>query len=449
MENSRYNPLLLLPISGFYPLIFMLPMVTFAATPSQEQMWEIIQQQQQMIEELKSELVRTKQKTAENESRIDSTAEEVEATAVAVEEVANVSGSTAGNWSDKTTMGGYGELHYNSLNDDNDTIGGDDDLDRIDFHRFVLYFGHAFNDSLRMFSEVEIEHALVGDDEPGEVELEQAWIEMDLTDHHRARVGLDILPIGLINPTHEPNTFYGVERNKVESEIIPTTWWEAGAGLIGEIMPGWNYDIVAHSGLRVPTTGSSAFRPRSGRLKVAEADDTDIAFTGRLRYTAIPGLELGIAGQYQHDVTGTADLYEIDATLFEAHVDYKHNSGLGLRALYARWDYGDDDLPVPGIDPDTFDADTLDGWYVEPAYRLKLPGKIPGDLGVFARYEDWDERNQIDGAHQFEQFSRWVFGMNWWPHENVALKFDFQNEDADGSVDQVLDGVNLGIGYQF
>ena len=415
-----------------------------AATPTPEQMWEIIQQQQQVIEELKNKLEKTEQTAVAAESKATQATKEVEAAADAIEE-AQTTRTAGASWADKTSVGGYGELHYNRLNDENEHIGGIDDVDRVDFHRFVLFFGHEFTDRLRFFSELEVEHALSGESLPGEVELEQAWIEMDLTSHHRARAGLDILPIGIINPTHEPNTFYGVERNRVESEIIPSTWWEAGVGFNGEIAPGWNYDVITHSGLKVPTAGSSAFRPRSGRLKVANADDQDVAFTGRLRYTGIPGLEVGISGQYQSDITGTTDDIDIDATLFEGHVDWKHASGFGLKALYARWDMGDDST----LDPAIFNADTLDGWYVEPAYRFRLPISAAGEAGVFARYENWDERNNIAGAHRFEEFSRWVAGLNWWPNENVALKFDIQGEDADGPVDAVLDGINLGLGYQF
>jgi hypothetical protein len=410
-----------------------------AAPPTAEEMWEIIQQQQQTIEELKSKLEETDRKVTDTKTRMDQTEQKVEATADAVEQQ-STSGSTAASWADRTSIGGYGELHYNNQEDQ----VGDDDLNRVDFHRFVLYFGHEFTNDIRFFSELEVEHALAGDGEPGEVELEQGWIELDLNNQHRLRAGLDILPIGMINPTHEPNTFYGVERNRVETEIIPTTWWEAGLGFNGEIAPGWNYDVVAHSGLAVPTTGSSAFRPRSGRLKVAEADDQDLAVTGRLRYTGIPGLEVGVSTQYQSDITGTADSLDISATLFEGHVDYKHSSGLGLRALYARWDM--EDGGVGG--PETFNADTLQGWYVEPAYRFGVPGRIPGDLGIFARYENYDERNQLTPS-RFENFDRYVAGMNWWPHPSVVFKFDVQKEEADGQVARLLDGFNLGLGYQF
>lgn len=406
------------------------------APPTAEEMWEMIKQQQKTIEELKSQI-------SQNNQKVEEVADTVEDAVEAVEVAQTSSGAS---WADKTTVGGYGELHYNNLDDQNDTIGGDDSFDQVDFHRFVLYFGHQFNDDIRFFSELEIEHSLAGDDKPGEVEVEQAWLEMDITDQHRVRGGLDILPIGLINPTHEPNTFYGVERNRIETEIIPATWWEAGVGLIGEVAPGWNYDVVAHSGLMVPISGGSAFRPRSGRLKVAEARDQDIAVTGRVRYTGVPGLEVGVSGQYQADITGTADTFDIGATLFEGHVDWKHASGFGLRALYARWDLDSDN----GLDPASVNADTLDGWYIEPAYRFRIPNSRLGEIGVFARYSMWDERNRLSGADfRFEEFDEITVGMNWWPHQNVAVKFDYQWQDADGPVDSLFDGFNLGIGYQF
>ncbi|MBF8269662.1 MAG: hypothetical protein HW386_1371 [Gammaproteobacteria bacterium] len=417
-------------------------MIVFGAqaqTPTVEEMWRVIQQQQKTIEALQARLVQT-------ETQVKETAETVEITADAVEVVSKESERSVDGG---TSIGGYGELHYNTLND-NELGDGDDSIDQVDFHRFVLYFGHEFTDDLRFFSELEVEHALVKDSadgvNTGEVEVEQAWLEMDLNDQHRLRAGLDILPIGIFNVTHEPNTFYGVERNRVETEIIPSTWWEAGIGANGELAPGWNYDAVLHSGLVVNTGGGSRFRPRDGRLKVAEAKNQDWAMTGRIRYTGIPGLEVGVSGHYEADITGTADAYEIDATLFEGHVDWKHASGFGLRALYARWDMGDD----TGINPAVVDADTLAGWYVEPAYRFRLPSEMPGEAGIFGRYSVWDERNRLAGAlFKYEQFDQFSVGFNWWPHANVAFKFEAQWEDADGRVDRTFDGINLGLGYQF
>lgn len=405
--------------------------VMAAEPPTAEQMWEIIQQQQKTIEQLKSQV-------EQNNQKVDQVAGSVEEAVEAVEVAQSASSSS----SNKTTVGGYGELHYNSLDDDNPDIGGDDSRDRIDFHRFVVYLGHEFTDSIRFFSELEVEHSIAGDGQAGEVELEQAWIEMDINDQHRFRAGLDILPFGIINTTHEPNTFYGVERNTVETEIIPATWWEAGAGFNGEVAPGWNYDIVAHSGLEIRTSGSTTLRPRSGRRKVSEFDDPGLAVTGRIRYTGMPGLELALSGQYQEDASGKADTVDLSATLLEAHVDYKHNSGFGLRALYARWDF--DNTNQLGT---MVNQDDLAGWYVEPAYRF-TPGTIRGDLGVFARYSQYDARDDITGGN-YAEYDSWVVGVNWWPHDNVVFKFDYQNESADAPVDTLHDGINLGLGYQF
>ena len=62
--------------------------------------------------------------------------------------------------------------------------------------------------------------------------------------------GLFLTPVGILNETHEPPTFYGVERNNVEKNIIPTTWWEGGAMVQHEIMDGLSTDLSVTSGLK-------------------------------------------------------------------------------------------------------------------------------------------------------------------------------------------------------
>ncbi len=383
-----------------------------AETPSVEEMWETIQQQQKLIAVLKARLDDTDQRVTANEAKVEEATEEVEAAAEAFETAqTSMRGSS---WADRTTIGGYGELHYNNQEGD----------DEVDFHRFILYFGHEFTENIRFFSELELEHALAGEGKPGEVELEQAWIEADITDHHRLRVGLDILPVGLVSYNHEPNTFYGVERPEVEVRIIPSTWWEAGIGLNGELAPGWNYDAVLHSGLSTTTN------IRSGRQKVSEANADHPAVTARLRYTGIPGLEVGGSFQYQSDIT--AGIADNSATLFEGHVDWKHRTGLGLRALYTRWDL-DKVLSIAG-------DDTQYGYYIEPAYRFPL-GFISGEVGVFARWSELDYGNT-------KEEERIGFGINYWPIDQVAFKFDWINID-DVDADTSADTFNLGLAYQF
>lgn len=392
--------------------------------PSREEMWRIIQQQQAQIEALQRRQETTDRKVEATEQKIEVTEQKVEATGAAVEQVAaSGGGGASGGWWDRTSLGGYGELHYN---------GGD--KDEVDFHRFVLFIGHEFNDYIRFFAEVELEHAVAGDGQEGEVELEQAFVEIDIAENHALTAGVQLIPVGILNEVHEPPTFYGVERNQVETQIIPTTWWEAAAGAHGQLGGGFSYNALLHSGLEVdPAT----FDIRGGRQKVSEAPAEDGAVTGRLKWTGMPGVELSTTLQYQSDITQGAN--EAEALLFEAHVDAEMAAGpgrIGFRALGAVWD-------IDNATAEALGADEQYGWYVEPSYRFPI---WYGDLGVFTRYAMWDERagDSIDSARSQVQV-----GANYWPHPDVVFKVDYQFDDFEDSPSSEDDRVNLGFGYQF
>jgi len=375
-----------------------------ADPPSPDEMWNIIQQQQDEIAALKG--------------AVADTTEAVEATAQAVEE-----GSSASyGWWNKTSLGGYGEMHLNT-----------GDKDEIDFHRFVLFVGHEMSDQIRLFTEFELEHSLAGEGQPGEVELEQAYIEFDVTPNHHLLAGLWLMPMGIMNDTHEPPTFYGVERNNVEKNIIPTTWWECGVGARGNLENGIAYDIGAHSGLETPITGSSAYKIRNGRQKCAEAKAKDFAYSGRLSYTAVPGLKLAVSAQYQNDLTQGED--PTSAILIAPHVVYSKN-GFGLRALYAQWELDSDGASAVGRDEQA-------GWYIEPSYRWEMGHG--GDVGVFARYAAFDNEagNSTDSETQETNL-----GVNYWPHDDVVLKADYLFQEPPAGTD-ADNKVNVGVGFQF
>lgn len=342
-------------------------------------------------------------------------------------------------WAKNTQIGGYGELHLNQ-----DLGGGDNN--QIDFHRWVMFLNHSFSDRIKLYSEFELEHSLAGDGAPGEVELEQAYIDFTLDHGLSAKAGLFLLPVGLLNETHEPDTFFGVERNRVENTIIPTTWWEAGLGASQTLESGLGWDLAVHSGLNVPTSGSSAFRIRSGRQKVAEAAAESPAVTGRLRYNGVPGLSLSAFAQYQHDLTQTTSDEDNSAILVGGTLAYQ-NGGFGLKALIASWH----------IDGDSFEANDADhqwGGYIEPSYTWNFGGNQK--LGVFARYSHYEFArrsvgtndsgafNNNNGGGAFDQFD---VGLNYWPIDNVVLKVDYNHIiDEDDEVENLL---NFGVGYSF
>ena len=385
-----------------------------------EELWEIVQRQQAQIDELRFELGEARAAMAATNERVEETEVRVEATGDYVETLA-----AADSGAQKTTIGGYGELHYNNTKSD----AGDSD--EIDFHRFVLFFGHEFSDRVRFFSEFELEHSLAGDGAPGEVELEQAYVEYALTENTFAKTGLFLLPLGILNETHEPTTFYGVERNDVESIILPSTWWEAGAGMNGRLGNGLSWDAAIHSGLAMPTEGGSAFRVRSGRQKVAEAIASDPAYTMRLKFTGMRGLELAASYQYQADPSQVAGDGLDSGQLFTAHAIFQRG-WFGLRALYAGWNFD-------GFAVEAAGADKQDGWYVEPSLRFS------DKWGIYARYED------LDAARDQDKFTQSEFGLNYWPVPGVVLKVDYRVRDHSLPALAVrdFDSLSLGFGYNF
>jgi hypothetical protein len=365
---------------------------------------------------------------AENQalkSQLQATGQKIDATTEQVEKVVSATPSAKATWAENTRIAGYGELHYNNLDDQH----GTDDKNEIDFHRFVLFFGHDFSPRTRLFSELEVEHTIV-EGGRGAVELEQAYIEHDLNDTLTARGGVFLVPVGILNETHEPPTFYGVERNPVETLIIPGTWWEGGVGLSARLGNGFTLDGTFTSGFKGDAVDNYAVR--EARQELADGSlAKNAAYTARLKWTGVPGLEIAATAHYQSDFTQGLDATTGGAWLGETHAVLSRGP-FTLKALYAQWH-------LNGAGPAAVGADKQDGWYIEPSFKLSE------QVGVFTRYNRWD--NQA-GDSLDSRYSQWDLGVNYWLHPDVVLKADYQKQSAPAGATE-LTGFNLGIGYQF
>ena len=388
------------------------------------------------------------QAAAESAKQASETAEEAtevaEAAAEAIDDQAGVN-----RWFEKTQIGGYAEVLYNNGTQNSDN--SDNISKELDVQRFIFYIGHQFTDNLRFFSETELEHSRAGrsDDDPGHVELEQAYIEWDYAQNHSVLAGLHLPPVGIINETHEPETFYGVERPRVESRIIPTTYRVIGVKGHGQFADGFSYDLGIHEGLQFDDGDLDI---RDSRQSGARANAEELAGTARLKYTGMPGLEVAASVQYQSDMVqdeiSNSNLRrasipsdgDIDGLLTSAHVIYE-NGPFGLRALYSRWDIDDD---IEDLD-DGEGRDEMEGWYIEPSWRFA------NNLGIFGRATMIDERaGSNDGDAEDSEEMRYLLGFNYWLHPNVVFKADVQFEDDDDrDSDNDLDGFNLGVGWSF
>ena len=116
-----------------------------------------------------------------------------------------------------------------------------------------------------------------------------------LTREFNVRAGMMLVPIGIINERHEPPVYHGVERPFVDTVIIPTTWFEAGAGVHGEVgaasLPRLRDGAAQRAGVHARTKGI-----REGAQKGSKANVRNVAYTGRLEYVGVRSLMLGASG---------------------------------------------------------------------------------------------------------------------------------------------------------
>ena len=355
----------------------------------------------------------------------------------------------------RTVVGGYGEINYNNYKDDSLR-------DEFDLQRFILFLGHRFSERTRLYSEIEFEHSVIegGDSSSGEVAMEQAYIEQRLTDAGSAnlRAGLMLLPIGFLNEYHEPPVFYGVERNEVESRIIPTTWREIGFALQGYVADGLEYNagFTTTPDASLYTDASSGFK--SMRTKGNRVTANEFGYFAGLNYRGVPGLQLGGSvwtGNTAQDGQGKGPnataLTGFDANLliWDLHARYTI-AGWDFRALYAEGSFTDTAAinAAAGLAPGSNDAapESFFGWYVEAAYRFQFSNGM--SLAPFARYEDYNTQESVAPGFTIDPLNDEqvvTAGASFFVHPQVVFKADVQDYDTDNKKDRF----NVGIGWMF
>jgi hypothetical protein len=341
-------------------------------------------------------------------------------------------------------LSGYMELHLNKV-ERQDAV--------LDFHRFVLLFNHQFSPKIRFVGELELEHAFVeGLEEGGEVELEQAYLDFLIDRRFNVRAGMMLVPVGIINERHEPPVFNGVERPLVDTVIVPTTWFEAGAGVHGDVGNGFRYRAYVMAPL--DALGFSADEGiRGGPQHGAEARARNAAFTGRLEYTGLANLTLGASAWVGK---GNADDSRLDTPVKVREVDARYATDrLELRAQFAdvaidRAGAINDTLArLTGIDPNI--ARGLRGYYTEAAYRVWAKG-APRDLVAFVRYERANTQHRMPaGWLPLEEHNRrqWVAGLTYYPEPDIAVKVDYVWLRNRSGVIRSPSSFNVGLGWWF
>lgn len=340
---------------------------------------------------------------------------------------------------------GYGELHYNMPQSPKGPS-------KMDFHRMVWGLSYEISDSISLHTEVDFEHAA------NEMELEFAYLDFQINPAFNVRAGAMLMPVGPLNEFHEPPLFYSVERPAIQTFIIPTTWGEGGAGIFGSPLPGLRYRVYVVAGLAA--SGFSAEKGiRGGRGKVSGGSGNvkdkppktgeELAVVGRLEYSPIPGLDLGVS-LYEGGVDQANNIGG-DPSLGIVEVDGRvRMAGVDFQAVYVHIDIDDADQINAKFSKNV--AKEMSGLYVELAYRLGTAMGTDWDLVPFIRFEEINTQDKMPaGTNPILKWDRkvYTYGLAFFPHPQVALKADFEDWENDDPADPDWEQVNLGVAYMF
>ncbi|MBS1576257.1 MAG: hypothetical protein JST09_13215 [Bacteroidetes bacterium] len=372
-----------------------------------------------------------------------------------------------------TVISGYGEAHY-SLDTRRKTS-------EATLKRVVLFVGHKFNNKISLFTEMELEDALVvgelGDEGgagKGGISMEQAFLKFNLNPTTYIVAGLFIPRMGFLNENHLPTTFNGVDRPFLEELVIPTTWREIGVGLYGTFknVPGLNYSLALTNGLN-----SSAFENgsgiRNGRQLGSKASGLAMAASGSLLYyinnfriqaSAYIGGSTAVERRVADSLQLNSGAFGNPVILYEANAQYSNN-GWNVRLIGTSISIKDAANINKAYANNT--PNNLYGGYWEAGYNLFYKKyKDEKALILFGRYEYMDLSAKIpsSGVKNDANKQQYIIaGLTFKPIRGVAIKADYVQRIT-GTPNPALivtpfpqqvpyfksDGfVNLGVTYNF
>jgi hypothetical protein len=351
----------------------------------------------------------------------------------------------------KAIVGGYVDVMYNNLSRQN--------LDNPSRHSFgqqrlVPFIYADITDHVKFAAELEFErggtNAAQGD---GSMTIEFAQIDYLVQEAVNLRAGILLMPVGKFNLLHDSPLNDLVDRPMVSRIVIPSTWFEAGAGIYGSLYPSTqsklDYEVYAVNGMSQTAGGITDAGVRSARGSVSRDRDDNKAVVGRLAFSPILGIEVagsGFHGTYKPSAgavgTGRISIFALDWTLQRGPFEIIGESA------WSRISNND----ATGVAGSGIGPAGMQGYYIQgnyhfmPEFLKKMAPSHFTDASTFTAVVRWeqvdtDTDNRTVNASNVRgnrrELERLTFGLNFRPIEDTVFKFDWQfntQKDAQGLV---------------
>ena len=309
---------------------------------------------------------------------------------------------------EKTKVGGYVDAEWLSQGT----------LNAFKAHRLIIYYGRSVAPNVRFNSEIEYEYGGFVTNEnadnnrqKGEIKIERAYIDYDVSDFATLRTGIVLVPVGQLNIYHDSNLRDFSARPLVNYYIIPTTWMDTGLGVVGETELAnieLAYEAVVINGLDHRNSFSSTKGLRNMRPNFKTDTNQGKAIAGRVGIIPNINTEFGIS------------TYQGQSKQSLMAIDWRFGFGaLNLKGEYA--DYKD------GYN------NHANGFNIEGKYNVGSLIGLTKELNAMVRFEAVDLSATSD--HQ-GTINRTSIGLNFRPIKPLVYKIEYSINDTEGMDDE-------------
>jgi hypothetical protein len=311
---------------------------------------------------------------------------------------------------EKTKVGGYLDTEWLSQGSTN----------TFKAHRLIFHYGRVMSPNVRFNSEIEYEYGgfVTNKDDAnnvqnGEIKIEQAYVDYDVTDSATLRTGIVLVPVGQLNIYHDSDLRDFTARPLVNYYIIPTTWMDTGVGIVGETDVAdmeITYEAVVINGLDHKNTFSSTKGLRNMRPNFKNDTNQGKAVAGRIGIIPNINSEFGLStyqGQSKQSLIALDARYSLGALQFKGE--------------YATYEDGYDNK--------------AHGFNIEGKYNIASFIGRSEELNALARFEQVDLSADIDRS---ETIHRTSFGLNFRPVKSLVYKVEYSINDTQGVDDNTL-----------
>jgi Phosphate-selective porin O and P len=342
----------------------------------------------------------------------------------------------------KAVVGGYVDVMYNNLSRQN--------LDNPSRHSFgqqrlVPFIYADITDHIKFAAELEFErggpNAPQGTPSDGSMTIEFAQIDYLVNEPINIRAGILLMPVGKFNLLHDSPLNDLVDRPMVSRIIIPSTWFEAGAGIYGSLYPSsqskLDYEVYAVNGMSQTAGGITDLGVRSARGSVSRDRDDNKAVVGRVAFSPILGIEVagsGFHGTYKPSLgavgTGRISIFALDWTLQKGPFEIIGESAWSRIS-------NNDGGGTGGTG--TIGPAGMQGYYIQgnyhfmPEFLKKLAPTHFTEASTFTAVVRWeqvdtdtDDRTKTLAFGNRRELERLTLGLNFRPIEDTVFKFDWQ-----------------------